>query len=159
MQVDAEEALEGEVVLAHAQVALVDSAGGAQAQADGLLGDGLGRVGRDAQDRHAQVLGDGHVHGVEAGRAHEDELDVEAAKDLEGHGGGIGVYEGTHGVIATGERGSHGREVGLDVVDLDVGVVLELRVKRVAVVVTGVVEQDLHTSPLSASRPRDARPM
>ena len=146
VEVDAEEALEGEVILADAGVALVDAAGGAEAQADGLLCDSLRRIGRDAQDRHAEVLGDGHVDGVEAGGAHEDELHVKAAKDLERHGGGVGVDEGADCVIAASERGGDGRKVGLDVVDLDVGIVLELGVERISVVVTGVVEEDFHAA-------------
>ena len=109
-----------------------------------MLGDGLGGVGRDARDLHAEVLGDGDVDGVEAGAAHEDELHAKAREDLEGHGAGVGVDERAHGVVATGEGGGHGGEVGLGEVDLEVGIVDELLAEGVLVIAGGTEEQDLH---------------
>ena len=140
----ADEAVKREVVLADADVALADAAVGGQRERHGVLGDGLGGVGGDARDLDSQLLGLVHVDGIEARAAHEQELHVEAGEDLEGHGAAVGVDKGADGVIALGEGGGHGREVGLGEVDLDLGVVLELPREGVSVVAGGSIEKYVH---------------
>ena len=150
----AHEAVEGEVVLADADVALADAAVGGQGERHGVLGDGLGRVGGDAGDPDAEVLGDGDVHGVKARAAHQEELHAKAGEDLEGHGAAVGVDEGTDRVVAAGERGGHGGEVGLGEVDLDLGVLGELLGERRLVVAGGTKEEDVHERSFPCARTR-----
>ena len=146
MQGLADQAVEGEVVLADADVALVDVAVGRLAEGHGMLGDGLRRVGRHAGDLDAQIGGHGDVHGVETGAAHQHEADAEALEDLERHGRHVGVDEGAHRVVAAGEGGGHGREVGLGEVDLDVGIVRQLLLEGLLVVARRAKEEDPHAS-------------
>ena len=141
----ADEAGEVEVVVADAVVALVDAAVGGKRESHGVLGDGLRRVGRDAGDLHADLLGVVDVDRVEAGAAHEDEPDAEAAEDLEGHRRDVGVDEGADGVVALGEGGRDGGQVRLHKLDLDIRVVDELLLEGLAIVALGAVEENLHS--------------
>ena len=153
----ADEALEVEVILTDADVTFVDAAVGAKGEAHSVLGDGLGRVCGNTGDLKAKILSNRHVDGIEASAAHENELDAEAGENLEGHGTSVGINEGADGVIATGEGGSHRSKVGLDEVDLDFRVILELLGEGVLVVARGTVEQNLHRVSLRMSARNYAR--
>ena len=140
-----------------ADVTLVDAAVSAKGEAHGVLGDGLGRVCWNTGDLKAEILSNRHVDGIEASAAHENELDAEAGENLEGHGASVGINEGADGVIATGEGGSHRSKVGLDEVDLDFRVILELLGEGVLVVARGTIEQNLHRVSLRMSARNYAR--
>ena len=102
-------------------------------------------------DLKAEILSNGHVDGIETGAAHEDELDPETSENLEGHSASVGIDEGADGIVATSKGGSHRSKVGLDEVDLDFRVILELLSEGVLVVARGTVEQNLHRVSLRIS--------
>ena len=60
----------------------MDVAVGAEGEGDGVLGDGLGGVGGDAGDLHADGLREVDVYGVKSGTAHEDEANAKATENL-----------------------------------------------------------------------------
>ena len=86
-QVEAEQAVEREVAVAHALVGAVDLAVESQDQGDGVLGDGVRRVGRDAHDAQAERRRRGEIDVVEAGRAQRDQPG--AAVGQHGQRGGV----------------------------------------------------------------------
>jgi hypothetical protein len=79
VQVEAEQAVQREVALADPVVGPVDLAVEREDQADGVLGDGVGRVAGDADDAQAEAARGGEVDVVEAGRAQGDQPDARGA--------------------------------------------------------------------------------
>ena len=122
----------------------MNTAVGAERKAHGVLGNSLRRIGRNTSDLHAKVLGNGNIDSIKASAAHKDQLDAKARQNLEGHGARIGIDERADGIIATGKGGRHRSEVGLDIINLDVGIALELLVEGILVVACGSVEENLH---------------
>ena len=73
VKVEAQQAFEREVALAHAVGGAVDLAIERQHQADGVLAHGIGRIGRHADHGDAQLGGGGQVDVVEARAAQGDQ--------------------------------------------------------------------------------------
>ncbi len=73
VEVEAQQAFEGEIVFAHAGGGAVDFAIQSQHQAHGVLAHGIGGIGRHADNCHAQLGGGGQVDMVEAGGAQGDQ--------------------------------------------------------------------------------------
>ena len=83
VQVEAEQAVEREVAVAHALVGAVDLAVEGQDEGHGMLGDGVRRVGRHAHHPQAERRRRGQVDVVEAGRAQGDQLHAARGERLE----------------------------------------------------------------------------
>lgn len=87
--VEADEAGEGEVVLAHAVEGAVDFAVEREAERDGVFGNGVGRVGGDAGDGDLEFARGVEIDVIEAGAAESDHFDAKIFESLEN--GAIGA--------------------------------------------------------------------
>eukprot|EP00179_Madagascaria_erythrocladioides_P015234 CAMPEP_0198365492 /NCGR_PEP_ID=MMETSP1450-20131203/154196_1 /TAXON_ID=753684 ORGANISM="Madagascaria erythrocladiodes, Strain CCMP3234" /NCGR_SAMPLE_ID=MMETSP1450 /ASSEMBLY_ACC=CAM_ASM_001115 /LENGTH=814 /DNA_ID=CAMNT_0044072943 /DNA_START=52 /DNA_END=2497 /DNA_ORIENTATION=+ len=92
VDVKAHESLDGKVVVAGAVVGAVELAIQHEHECGGVLGDGVGRVGRDADNVEPEAGCGGHVDVVEAGAAQGDDFEPAGVEIGEG-GGGEGVVD------------------------------------------------------------------
>ena len=120
VQVEADEAVEREVQVMHAVVGARDFAIEREEQRDGVLGDGVGRVGRDARDREAEFLRGGEVDAVEAGAAQRDVLHAELRERFEARAVHAVIHERADGLRAVRGRGGFGGEAAVHETPLDV---------------------------------------
>ena len=119
VELAAQQAVEGEVALAHAVPGAVDLAVQRQDQRQGVLGDGVRGVGGDADDGDAGARGGGQVHVVEAGAAQGDQLRAAGRQHAQRIGVEAVVDEAAHGRAAGGERRGGGAERDLEVARLE----------------------------------------
>jgi hypothetical protein len=117
-QVEAEQAVEREVALAHPVEGPVRAAVQRQDQRDGVLGDGVRRIRRHAGDGDAQPFGRRQVDMVEAGRAQRDHARPALGQRLQHLGVELIVDEGADGGEAAGERRRLRRQPRLEVHEL-----------------------------------------
>ncbi len=75
MQVEAHQAIEGEIALPHPCIGLVQFAVERQDHADRMLGHGIGGIGGDVDDIYAELSGRFHIHIVKARTAQGDMFD------------------------------------------------------------------------------------
>ena len=99
----ADQAFQGEVVLANPGPGPVDAPVERQQQADGELGDGVGRIGGHADDGQAEALGRFEIDVVEAGGAERDQAGAAGGKRLQDVGVEGVVDEDADGGEALGE--------------------------------------------------------
>ena len=104
VHVEADEAVEGEVHVPHPAVGLGDVAVECHRQGDGVLGHGVGRVGRDARDEDPVLLGRREVDAVEPGAAQRDHLHALLREHLDHLAGDLVVDEHAHDVDVVADR-------------------------------------------------------
>ena len=114
VHVEAEEAVDGEIAIADAIEGFVVFAIEGEHEADGVFGDGVWGVSRDAGDAEAETVAGFEIDLVEAGTAEGDEFCSAAGELLEQVSGEIVVDEGADGGIAGGEGDSFGGEASVE---------------------------------------------
>ena len=142
VQVEADESVEREVEVVHAVVGARDFAIEREQQRDGVFGDGVGRVGRDARDREAEFLRGGEIDAVETGAAQRDVLHAEPGERFEARPVHAVVHEDADRLRAVRGGGGFRGEAEVHETPLDVepgGGALE----RFAVVGFGVEDDGL----------------
>lgn len=126
VEIDAEQAREVEVVVAHLVVCLVQAAVCSLQRCHGMLCHCVRGVGRYAQDRDA-VLGSGLlVDIVEASAAQEDQADAAVMQLLDDRTRCLVVDEDAHSVIAVGELCRLIRQAAREILEFDVVCALAL---------------------------------
>jgi hypothetical protein len=108
VEVEADQASQGEVLLAHAVVGPVDAAVEGQHQSRRVLGDRVGRIGRHAAHGHAEPASRRDIDVVEARAPQGHVLHVEPGERLEAGGIEPVVDERTHGRRPRGRGGRLG---------------------------------------------------
>ena len=110
VEIEADESVEREVEVVDAVVGARDFAIEREEQRDGVLGDGVGRVSRDARDGEAEFLRGGEVDAVEAGAAQRDVLHAELRERFEARAVHAVIDESADGLRAVRGRGGFGGE-------------------------------------------------
>ena len=147
MQVGAQQAVQGEVVVLHLVVSLGDAAVSGLQDGHGVLGDCVRGIGRYTQDGDAALLGGVQIHVVEASAAEQDQTDAVLLHLLHHRTGRLVVDEHTHGVKAPAQMDGLSGQTAVKIGDLTVvsafALVFGQFFKEDLVIGLGAVEGDL----------------
>ncbi len=166
MQVEAEQAFQGEIALAHAHVSAMELAIEREDQRHRMLRDRLRRVARHASDLEAQLARGHQIHIVESGAAQRDQADALVRQAGQRRPVELIIDEGADHLDVPGERCRLHGQPGLEIAQLmtpGIG-----RIQKLAIVALGVEHRDPHQTlrsmwrqhprlpaPAGASRSRD----
>ncbi|MNO97301.1 hypothetical protein D3C76_890040 [compost metagenome] len=152
VQVEAGQAVQREVAFAGAVVGAVQVAAERQDQADGVFGDGVGRVGRHPHHGQPERPGGGQVDVVVAGRAQGDQARAAGSELFQHRARQVVVDEGADHLEAHRQR--RGVEAQLRLLEMQFEAVRPVAGEEAfAVVVLAAEQDDAHgDSVLSASR-------
>ncbi|MCY1182017.1 hypothetical protein D9M73_225530 [compost metagenome] len=95
--------MQAEIAFAGAVVGAVQAAVECQDQGDGMLGHGVGRIGRDAHDRQPQALRCREVDMVVARRAQGDQACTACGQAFEYQGAEVVIDEGADHLVMLGQ--------------------------------------------------------
>ena len=159
VQVEAQEPVEGEVVVAGADIGAVDAAVEAEDQADRELRHRVWRVGGHADDLDPELTGRTQVDIVEAGTAQRHEPGAAGSQSLQGCPVELVVDEDAHTGKALGKARRLRREPRLEEAKL-MAVRRIRRLEELAVVGLGAEDGDPHdaSSPASVESSLAPRP-
>ena len=142
MEVEAQEAAEGEIMITRSQISAMNFTIECEDERHGMFCDGVRRVSRDADDVDAAVSM-AHIDVIETCAAHGNEFDAAICQDVNGLSRNIVIDEGADCVVASGEFCGIGREFTLEIFDFEI-IFFIFSIKKFAVIGFCIKDQYFH---------------